>query len=346
MYAFTRTSRLDFAGLAKAELHGRGDDKSAKKRRRPDATHRALAAALDDEGNYVDQNGHNLFAAEDACERDKERQDSAGFDPYAIKAAYKRHKERQGAAEKKGVRPVLHIVVGVSPESLGDGVHDRDDPRVKQLLKAAIEWANAELGGVFAARYDVDEKGGGIADLFCAPVREYAVGRGRTMRTMVAPAMALRELAKRHERGLSYAAMQTSWTEWANRELGDGRVRFQRGRPKAETRAEHLSPEDYQRSLDIAAERDRPWRDLVNRIADTFGDGDQRSRQYEMVKWLHKRRAAMFGEPCDPDRIVADLDRIADGQLTGEELQTYTEEAEAELEREQARPTMWKGPVR
>ena len=134
-----------------------------------------------------------------------------------------------------------------------------------------------------------------------APVREYAVGRGRTMRTMVAPAMALRELAKRHERGLSYAAMQTSWTEWANRELGDGRVRFQRGRPKAETRAEHLSPEDYRRSLDIAAERDRPWRDLVNRIADTFGDGDQRSRQYNMVKWLHRRRADVCGEPCDPD---------------------------------------------
>ena len=348
-YAFTRTARLDYAGLAKAELHGRGEDVSSRKRRRPDATHRALAVALDAKGNYVDQNGRDPLAVEDAP--DDEGKDShhegkdsrqGGIDPYGIKAAYKRHKERQGAAEKKGVRPVLHIVVGVSPESLGDGVHDRDDPRVKQLLKAAIEWANAELGGVFAARYDVDEKGGGIVDLFCAPVREYAVGRGRTMRTMVAPAMALRELAKRHERGLSYAAMQTSWTEWANRELGDGRVRFQRGRPKAETRAEHLSPEDYRRSLDIAAERDRPWRDLVDRIAETFGDGDQRSRQYNMVKWLHRRRADVCGEPCDPDRIVADLDRLAEGQLTAEEAQTYTEQMEAELENERERPTMWK----
>ena len=42
----------------------------------------------------------------------------------------------------------------------------------------------------------------------------------------------------------------------------------------------------------------------------------------------------MFGEPCDPDRIVADLDRLADGQLTVEEVQTYTEEIEAELEQE------------
>ena len=91
----------------------------AKKRRRPDATHRALAAALDDDGAYVDQDGHDVFAAEDACEdaceRDKERRDSnrAGrFDPFAIKDAYKRHKNRQGASEKKGVKPVMHVVVG------------------------------------------------------------------------------------------------------------------------------------------------------------------------------------------------------------------------------------------
>ncbi len=51
--------------------------------------------------------------------------------------------------------------------------------------------------------------------------------------------------------------MQDSWTEWANRELGRGRVQFQRGKPKALTRAENLSPEDYQRSLEIAAEREQ-----------------------------------------------------------------------------------------
>ena len=335
-YAFTRTARLDFAGLAKAELHGRGDDVSARKRRRPDATQRALAVALDERGKYVDQNGSDLFAVEDARERDKERRDSnqTGCDPFAIKDAFRRHKNRQGASEKKGVKPVLHVVVGVSPEWLGDGVHDRDDPRVKQLLKAAIEWANAELGGTFAARYDVDEKGGGVADIFAAPVREYAVGRGRTMRRMVAPATALRELAKRHDRGLSYAAMQDSWTEWANRELGDGRVRFQRGRPKAETRAEHLSPEDYQRSLDIAAERDRPWRELVGRVVAVF-DGDKgKSNEREMVEWLHGQRERRLGKPRDSDRIAADLDLLTDGRLPEHELRFAARDIEAELDRE------------
>ena len=40
-----------------------------------------------------------------------------------------------GAAEKRGVKPVMHMVVGVSPEWLGDGVHDPASPRVRRLLE-------------------------------------------------------------------------------------------------------------------------------------------------------------------------------------------------------------------
>ena len=340
MYAFTRTARLDFPGLAKAELHGRGEDASSKMRRRPDATQRALAVALDDKGKYVDKDGLDLFADKDAPDDegkdgiDDEGKD--GIDPYAIKAAYKRHKEQQGAAEKRGVKPVMHVVVGVSPEWLGDGVHDPASPRVRRLLKSAVQWANAELGGVFSARYDLDEKGGGVVDVFAAPVREYAVGRGRTMRRMVAPSKALRELGQRRGRKISYSAMQTSWTEWANRELGDGRVRFQRGRPKAETRAEHLSPEDYQRSLDIAAERDQPWRELALRIAGAFGDGDDGSRR--MVEWMHKERERRFGEPCDPDRMADDIQLVSDRDIDEYDRQLIAREIEAKLENERRGP--------
>ena len=339
MYAFTRTARLDFAGLAKAEIHGRGDDVSSRKRRRPDATQRALAVALDDKGRYIDQDGDDLFADKDAPdegEGEGEGKDEGTdrFDPYAIKAAFKRHKERQGAAEKKGVRPVMHVVVGVSPEWLGAGVHDPASPRVRRLLESAVQWANAELGGVFSARYDVDERGGGVVDVFCAPVREYAVGRGRTMRRMVAPAMALRELAKRRDRGLSYRAMQDSWTEWANRELGDG-VRFQRGRPKAQTRAEHLSPEDYRRSLDIAAERERdgPCRQFVDRIAEICGDDGDDDRYRRLALWLNLERERFLGEPLDPERVVADIDLLADGEIDEDELQAITRELEGRLAR-------------
>ena len=54
------------------------------------------------------------------------------------------------------------------------------------------------------------------------------------------------------------------------------------------------------------------------------------------------RADEVCGEPCDPDRIVADLDHLADGQLTADEAQTFTEQIEVELATERERPTMWK----
>ena len=65
--------------------------------------------------------------------------------PNAIKA-YKRHKERQ-AAEKRGVKPVMHLVVGVSPEWLGAGVHDPASPRVRRLLESAVQWGQRRARG-------------------------------------------------------------------------------------------------------------------------------------------------------------------------------------------------------
>ena len=91
----------------------------------------------------------------------------------------------------------MHIVVGVSRSGWATASTTRR-VHVHRLLEFAVEWANAELGGAFAARYDVDEKGV-VIDVFCAPVREYTVCRGRTMRRTVAPATALREWAKRRK---------------------------------------------------------------------------------------------------------------------------------------------------
>ena len=92
--------------------------------------------------------------------------------------------------------------------------------------------------------------------------------------------------------------MQDSWCQWANRALaGDGQT-FERGRPKAETRAEHLSPEDYRRSLDIAAERERdgPCRQFVDRIAEMFGDDGDDDRY---------RRLALYGATVEQRRPPA-----------------------------------------
>ena len=126
--------------------------------------------------------------------------------------------------------------------------------------------------------------------------------------------------------------MQDSWTEYASQHLGQ---RFERGRPKAQTRSEHLSPEDYKRSLELAADRERdgPWRELVGRIVAVFdGGGKGRSGQRQMVEWLHRQQEGL-GSPRDPDRIAADLDLLTEGKLPEHELQLVARGIEAELDR-------------
>ena len=114
--------------------------------------------------------------------------------------------------------------------------------------------------------------------------------------------------------------MQDSWCQWANRALARDGQTFERGRPKAETRAEHLSPEDYRRSLDMAAERERdgPWPELVGRVVAVFDGGKDKgkSNEREMVEWLHGQRERRLGKPRDSDRIAADLDLLTDGKLS------------------------------
>ena len=112
--------------------------------------------------------------------------------------------------------------------------------------------------------------------------------------------------------------MQDSWAAYASQHLGQ---RFERGRPKAQTRSEHLSPEDYKRSLELAADRERPWRELVGRIVAVFDGGKDKGNEREMVEWLHGQRERRLGKPRDSDRIAADLDLLTDGKLPEHELQ-------------------------
>ena len=84
------------------------------------------------------------------------------------------------------------------------------------------------------------------------------------------------------------------------------------------------------------------WRGFVLRIAKALGDGDQRRGQRQLAEWLHRCEAA-GGRP-DAELIVTDLDRLADGRLTADEVQRYTEEIEFELDKKPVRPTTWRGP--
>jgi hypothetical protein len=92
---------------------------------------------------------------------------------------------------------------------------------------------------------DFDEKGGGVIDVFVAPVRI----DGRSKKPRISRYKALKEIQKRRGRRMSYQALQDDWAEWCQLHLDP---QIQRGTPKVETRAENLSVEEYYEARRIA----------------------------------------------------------------------------------------------
>lgn len=168
--------------------------------------------------------------------------------------AFRDLKKRTGAGERKNAPLGVHLLVGVSPEwiaAAGD-LHNPANPRNRQLIEQAVTWANGwSNGGVFSARLDLDEAGGGVIDLFVAPIEEQRHKSGRS-KPVISVNKALERLAIEHtgRRSQHYAALNTSWAEHAKTHLD---VSLQRGISKETTQREHLPIDEYKRVQDQLA---------------------------------------------------------------------------------------------
>lgn len=160
-------------------------------------------------------------------------------------AAFKAHKKEMGAVERGNAEIGTHLLVVVPPEWIKEGgdIHDPNNPNTLKAIAAAKAWAESwqGSGSVFAYRFDLDEKGTGVIDLFTAPVFEQGRRNGKTVKT-ISPSMAKRELVKQTGEKTSGAAFQTSWAEWAETHLD---TRMERGNRKEETGREHVHAEIY-----------------------------------------------------------------------------------------------------
>lgn len=168
-------------------------------------------------------------------------------------ASFKALKKAKEAAERKGAKLGVHIMCGVSPEWLAEGgdIHDPENPRQRQLLDAAVAWANTwSNDGVFDARIDLDETGSAVVDLFVAPTAEQKHKSGKSKLT-VSVNKALEALSVQHEgkKSRQYSALNTSWAEFAQANLDP---RLQRGKPKSETGKEHIPPDRYREMMERA----------------------------------------------------------------------------------------------
>lgn len=225
MFAFCRTKPVrSVQYLGHQSRHARREDETSKPRIRSDASPGAALSWSCDEAPTPD---------------------------YA--ASFRAFKKAKGASERKGAQIGLHMLVGVSPEwvkEAGD-IHDPENPRNKALLDAARAWADTwSGGGCYAARLDLDETGGAVVDLFIAPTAEQKHKSGKAKLTVsVNKALEAISLARTGKKSKHYSALNTDWAEYARRHLDQ---RLERGRPKGETGAVHVGPDQYRAMMQEA----------------------------------------------------------------------------------------------
>ncbi|SIR48397.1 hypothetical protein [Bosea sp. TND4EK4] len=165
--------------------------------------------------------------------------------PLDYVAAFQALKGALGARERKGAALGIHLLVSVTKSYVEEGgdVHDPANPRNQKLFAEVVNWARQEIGGVFAARMDLDEEGSSVVDILASPVfprtpRLRKDGSRGEAPDEISIRKMLEAVSKKAHAKHSYSALQTLWANHAAKHL-DPRVR--RGVPQRETGSIHLS---------------------------------------------------------------------------------------------------------
>lgn len=185
-----------------------------------------------------------------------------GSEPdFDLWSAFKAHQKASGGRDRKGAPLMLHMLFIVSPEwiqATGD-LHDRNNPRNQQLFTQAMACAREEIGGLVAARLDLDEIGCGVVDIFCSPVfnrkgklKKDGTRGESTLEISIHKAM--QSVFLRHKTDLDETetgTLQNCWASWAQSHLDP---KIERGERKAKTRRPHLLTPDFKLHQDGLAD--------------------------------------------------------------------------------------------
>ena len=281
--SFVRYETLDAQGLTAMEAHGRGLGAKCVERRRPDAEFRCVV------GGMVEGKMQYLRVRPGS---------SSGL--LALGDLLSAHRRRHSASVRKGAPLAAHFIVGVSPgwvDATGDR-HDSANVRNRELMLEAVRFVQAEFGGVFAARMDLDEKGAAVVDVFAAPIRK------SRNKPVVSTNKALEELGKRHGvPSKTFAGLQTAWHKWAVARLDPD---IMRGKPKEVTQRENLSPEEFGRLMDDPAaveqtlvERWKGARATAGKLAERNRDLYEENRALRRENGELRERLGMAAEKAN-----------------------------------------------
>lgn len=232
-YSAVRIDKLSYAKVVSMSRHAAGLDKASKGRRREGAGDaRSIAMAWqprDGDRGALSRPGIAML----------------GDDPmYGPLFAW--WKQSQGVAQRKGAPVAMHCVCALTPEAIPGARHDPNNPAVRKFLQDCVAWAEREYGKdcVWAARYDVDEKGSAAADLMVSPHHAYRIGKAQP-RERIAIETALKDSRRRWKQRTSFAAAQDSF----NLHMREAGWDVLRGRPVTETHRRHVTPEVHKSAI-------------------------------------------------------------------------------------------------
>ena len=258
IYALARIETLTIEDLSRASRHGRGADLASKRRRRPDAQERALYLRRTD-GGFVRELPKPKPKGDEAANKGDE---AANKVVYAAPPAadllqqHRLHLAREDAGLRQGAAVAMHAQLSVSPEWLGEARFDAKSPAVAKLVRVAVDFAERTFGGVFSARFDVDEEsGGGVVDVFSAPIHANARS-GRKVVSVRKSIQALRDVAPKRsgKPPKPYTALQDLWHAECQRCLDPG---IQRGESVDATERKHLGVDAFKLIRKLERSRDQ-----------------------------------------------------------------------------------------
>lgn len=250
-----------------------------------------------------------------------------------VSEAFKQFKKREKANEYQGASLGLHMLCVVSPDWIKEagGIHERRNPRNAMLMKAAKDWAESigGKGSVIASRLDLDEKGGGVVDLYFCPTK---MVKGKKF---ILTSSVLRDLRHELDESREYSALQTSWAAYAKQALDD---RFERGVRVEQTGRKYYSPELFREYAEKAvavekagiSEQLKRSKNMRKRSLDRFVRVSE--RENELDAKIAAFEARSLAEKADLERREAEFSALK--QKANDDLDAERLKAQLDLTQE------------
>jgi len=281
IFAAVRCKRINnIQGLSAAGQHARRLDKSSPKRVDASRTHLTLT-----ESTYLPEDSRNVLGA------------------------FKAFKGQTGAKEQKGASMALHLLLVVSPEWIdasGDR-HDPNNPRNRMMFSKAKEWAEKEFGegSVICSRMDMDEKGGGVVDVFVCPTAEVHQ-KGREPKKVISTRKALLALQKREKRSKCYRALQDSYARHCQQNMDPN---IKRGELIENTQKQNVHADIMRPALESAK---KIKKQAYAKGASDFADQSLLGKVASSVDWKRKKERKQ-GEEEGSERMRKRASRVIGG---------------------------------